>query len=97
MVTSECPKCGSQDVYRHRSPPGMPGVSTITLGDGLVFNQNNALLDNYVCTNCGYVELYLSDPKQLNYITDHWERADAGLGSDSEDAETRRLPSLPRE
>jgi len=88
MKDGQCPKCGAQTVYRKQfSRPGY-GVSTIQVKGAL---SQAAPLDNYVCTTCGYVELYLEDAGEIRYITDHWDRV-AGTGGGSD---TRRLPTLP--
>lgn len=33
-----------------------------------------AALDNYVCTQCGYVESYISDPSKLKEISIRWPK-----------------------
>ena len=33
-------------------------------------------LDNYVCTNCGYVESYVAEPEMLVHIKDIWSRVE---------------------
>jgi hypothetical protein len=34
-----------------------------------------AALDNYVCTDCGYVESYISDMGKLVEISQKWDKA----------------------
>jgi hypothetical protein len=51
----------------------------------------SALLDNYVCAACGYVESYVARRDHLNSIAEKWPK----VRDDAADQETRRLPSLP--
>jgi len=34
-----------------------------------------AALDNYVCTDCGYIERYIADPEKLKEIGKKWPKA----------------------
>ena len=88
MKDGQCPKCEAQTVYRKQFKRPGYGVSSVQVRGTM---SQAAPLDNYVCTTCGYIELYLEDIDERNYITDHWDRVEgAGGGSD-----TRRLPILP--
>jgi hypothetical protein len=66
-----CPKCESFEVYRRRT--GMVSDSGVYLWLGLL---KYIEIDTYVCTNCGYIENYTADKKQLAQIARHkkWER-----------------------
>jgi predicted nucleic-acid-binding Zn-ribbon protein len=68
-----CPKCKSGEVY---------SGSDIMLKSG-PFGSNSipvsltsiAALDNYICTQCGYVESYVLDSKKLKEISKKWHKA----------------------
>ncbi len=71
----ECPKCKSSEVYTGANikiKSGTYNSNTIPLG-GLFGRQ--MVLDNYVCTNCGYVESYINNISDLEKIKANWERA----------------------
>lgn len=75
MKKGKCPKCQSSEVYSGaniRMKKGAYGVNTIPLGGIL---GSHIALDNYVCTNCGYLESFISNPKDLETIRRKWERA----------------------
>lgn len=78
MKTGTCPKCGSTDVYSGAhitNKAGVENTNTIPLG-GSNLLPHLMPLDNYVCVNCGYVESYISDPRDLQRIAESWQRAD---------------------
>jgi Zn finger protein HypA/HybF involved in hydrogenase expression len=77
MTNGICPKCGSTDVRVGRNLPGPYGINAIPLAHGVV-NTNVAVLDNYVCPECGYVESYIADGEKLDYIAQHWPKAQEG-------------------
>jgi predicted nucleic-acid-binding Zn-ribbon protein len=59
MKDGKCPKCNSTQVFR-----GAP--ATLAAGEGKVHLENfktgsNLMLDSYVCANCGYVEMYVTE------------------------------------
>ncbi|UNC91326.1 hypothetical protein [Candidatus Contubernalis alkaliaceticus] len=69
-----CPKCNSQEVYSGENisfKKGPYSINTIHMG-GVLGSQ--AALDNYVCCECGYVESYISHPKDLKKISVQWEK-----------------------
>ena len=71
MRRGVCIKCGQATVYSGRDVP----VKHST-GNTVPINfQHRAALDNYVCTTCGYVERYISDPKALSQIESEWSEA----------------------
>ena len=75
MLEGICPKCGSQQVYSganvtHKG--GYYGMNSIPI-KGLLA-PSLAALDNYVCTRCGYVESYISDPRKLDQIAQNWSK-----------------------
>jgi predicted nucleic-acid-binding Zn-ribbon protein len=70
MRDGVCPKCGSREVYTKKH--GMMGnyrVLPITIMDSVNFQD-------FVCTECGYVESYILDQQALNRIAQKWNRAD---------------------
>jgi len=69
----KCPKCGSEGVYSGagvsaKSGPFGSNSIPITL-------LSIAALDNYVCTDCGYVESYVADAAKLKEIAERWPKA----------------------
>lgn len=75
-----CPRCQSAQVYSSsKLRPETGSASTIPLS----FLRSIAL-ENYVCTNCGYVESYVSEPEMLSRIQDIWPRVDPPLSSHCE-------------
>jgi ribosomal protein S27AE len=72
MKDGKCPRCGSDKVFHGGDIPAKYGP----------FGSNSipitmisiAALDNYVCTKCGYVESYISEPARLREISRKWPR-----------------------
>lgn len=68
-----CPKCGHATVYSGRDIAAKANIgNTIPISF-----KHNAALDNYVCTTCGYVESYITDPDALKRIEQQWPEASA--------------------
>lgn len=40
-----------------------------------LFSSSTAVLDNYICGRCGYVESYILDNSKLQEIVQNWTRA----------------------
>ena len=85
MKSGICPKCQSKSVYSgagivlKKGPFGSNAVP-ISL-------TSIAALDNYVCTDCGYVESYIADTDKLDEVASKWEPAghtDNQNGTDNE-------------
>ncbi len=56
-----CPKCGGNMLER-----GMIGPSfTRYLGDVPFGNRHTSNMGAYVCDNCGYAEIYATNPEKL--------------------------------
>ena len=73
MKTGKCPKCKSTSVYRGDEIPmksGPFGSNSIPVSIVSI-----ASLDNYVCTDCGYVESYVARKSKLKEITETWRLA----------------------
>lgn len=70
MKDGRCPKCGSCAVYCGDGIPlksGPFGSNSIPVTMTAI-----AALDNYVCTECGYVERYVADKDRLAQIAARW-------------------------
>ncbi|MEJ2588056.1 MAG: hypothetical protein P8165_10880 [Deltaproteobacteria bacterium] len=72
MKQGKCPKCSSDEVYcgsdlKLKSGPFGSNSIPISL-------TSIAAMDNYVCTQCGYVERYISDPSKLKEISIRWPK-----------------------
>ena len=83
MKTGKCPKCNSHEVFSGAGvalKKGPFGSNSIPIGLTSI-----AALDNFVCTECGYVESYISDPEKLVEISRKWEKID--LDDAKKDAE----------
>lgn len=71
MKKGICPKCNSREVFSNKNlrfKSGSYNSNTIPLS----FFRSVAL-DNYVCTQCGYLESYISDSAALERIRGMWE------------------------
>lgn len=74
MKDGICPKCKSKEVYSGEKillKSGPFGSNSIPISLTSI-----AALDNFVCTNCGYVESYVSDSNKLKEICEKWHKAD---------------------
>ena len=72
MKDGTCPKCGSDAVFCGDKVPlksGPFGSNSIPIS--LI---SIASLDNYVCTDCGYIESYIADTDKNKEIADSWRR-----------------------
>lgn len=72
MKQGKCTKCGSEEVFCQtglfpKSGPFGSNAIPISL-------TSIAALDNYVCTECGYVERYVSEPSKLKEIYVKWNK-----------------------
>ena len=67
MKNGKCPKCGSATVYTKEKG--------VYIGNGMtVINTGGILLTNdstvsYLCTNCGYFEIYFTNLDKLAEVT----------------------------
>ena len=82
MLTSGiCPKCNSDNVYSGASVPlkkGPFGSNAIPISLTSI-----AALDNYVCTECGYTESYVSETEKLSEISKKWSKVNAEEASET--------------
>ena len=73
MKKGNCIKCGSREVYVSE---GMWGQYGSFLSNTIpVALLSNAVLQNYVCTDCGYVESYVKERTKLEKIKNKWNKA----------------------
>ena len=80
MKDGHCPKCGSSDVFVSLAP--FSRYSTRLP----ITAWSMAEREHYVCTSCGYVQVYISDSESLKKIAESWPRAG------SPEAKKRRPP-----
>jgi len=76
MKNGKCPKCGSDKVYCGVDvfPKSGPfGSNSIPISLTSI-----AAVDNYVCTDCGYVERYIAESEKLREIAQKWCRSGPG-------------------
>ena len=75
MKNGTCPKCGSESVFCGDKIPlknGPFGSNSIPVS---IFSI--AALDNWVCTDCGYLESYIAEKDKLKEIAESWRKQDA--------------------
>ena len=56
-VNGQCPKCGSTEIYKN-GRPGNRNYFIVSVFGGV-------RLDDFICGNCGYVETFLADMKDV--------------------------------
>ena len=81
MKNGKCPKCGSTEIYAAQDLPlksGPFGSNSIPIS-----LTSMAALDNYVCTDCGYLERYVADEDKLKEIAKKWKPAKAEENGDA--------------
>ena len=73
MKNGKCPKCDSSDVYHQMNGIYIPK----TLGTFIKTSSGNmgSTTDDYICTNCGYIERYVADKNKLADVARVWEKA----------------------
>ncbi|MCB0731268.1 MAG: hypothetical protein KDC88_09565 [Ignavibacteriae bacterium] len=66
MKTGKCPKCNSREIYKH---------SSVTARSNLAVSMfKQARLQDYICGQCGYLEVYVYKTEDLTKIKEKWER-----------------------
>jgi predicted nucleic-acid-binding Zn-ribbon protein len=73
LKQGKCPKCGSEAV--HAGVEIMPKSGPFGSNSIPISIVSIAALDNYVCTDCGYLERYIADPEKLKEIGKKWPKA----------------------
>ena len=68
MKSGTCPKCKSTDIYTNSDVGAMSkhvfGNDTIRL----TLFPRFAMLDSYICGNCGFVEKYVASQKHIDDV-----------------------------
>ena len=75
MKNGTCPKCGSESIYCGDKIPlknGPFGSNSIPVSIISI-----AALDNYVCTDCGYIESYIAEEDKRKEINEDWRSINA--------------------
>ena len=72
MKNDKCPKCGSREIYSGANV--FPKSGPFTSNSIPISLTSIAALDNYVCTDCGYVESYIADAHKLKEISQKWQQ-----------------------
>ncbi len=72
MKDGKCPKCGSTEVYCGADV--YPKTGPFTSNTIPISLTSIAALDNYVCTDCGYVEHFISETGKLKEIFIKWRK-----------------------
>jgi hypothetical protein len=70
-----CPKCESKSIYCGDKIPlknGPFGSNSIPVSIISI-----AALDNYVCTDCGYIESYIAEKDKRKEIIESWRSINA--------------------
>ena len=73
MKQGKCPKCNSTEVFCGSDV--YPKTGPFTSNTIPISITSVAALDNYVCTDCGYVERYIADSRKLKEIFVKWRKA----------------------
>ncbi len=92
MQSGLCPKCGRDKVYRREN---LPLATSLALPPTAAFN---APLHSYLCTHCGYSEIYTAGAKLVDssslaaaMIADgQWQRVDTGVRPENRLTECRK-------
>jgi hypothetical protein len=75
VKNGKCPKCDSDKVFHGAEIPakfGPFGSNSIP-----ITMLSIASLDNYVCTECGYLESYVAESTKLKEISKKWPKVKA--------------------
>jgi len=68
----KCPRCGSEAV--HSGVEVLPKSGPFGSNSIPISIVSIAALDNYVCTDCGYLERYIADAEKLKEIVKKWPK-----------------------
>ena len=77
MKDGKCPKCNSATVYTKRQ--GISFASDTFFYVRISSERTSRSLkeaDHYVCTTCGYLEMYIEDKAKLEAVTKDWKKID---------------------
>lgn len=71
MKNGKCVKCSGKEIYCKDVSP--KSSDRVTLKDGVISKDASKVI-RYICVSCGYLEYYLSEQTDLDYICEHWDR-----------------------
>lgn len=71
MHRGTCLKCGSKTVFTKDDGIGFNGSYGVFVKTGMMGGHSNTV--SYVCTTCGYLEIYISEKKKLENIAKKWQ------------------------
>lgn len=66
MMSGVCPKCGGREIHMVENT-----ATEVAIGLGWTAT---AFLNYYVCTGCGYVELFVQDKKLLPKVAEKYPK-----------------------
>ena len=66
--TRSCPKCRSQKIMTLPGWTGSHGSGQYLRMYGFHLLSANIKFNRYVCENCGYIEEWVADPKELETL-----------------------------
>lgn len=72
MRNGTCPSCGMSAVYKAEN--SLQFKEGLTLYRSGTHQMDMANFESYVCTNCGHVEVYITDRAQLDQIEKNWQK-----------------------
>jgi hypothetical protein len=78
MKDGKCPKCNSATVYTKRQ-----GISFASDTYFYVrisserMSRSVSDVDHYICTTCGYLEIYIEDNAKLEAVAKDWKKVSA--------------------
>jgi predicted nucleic-acid-binding Zn-ribbon protein len=76
MRSGVCPKCREESVYEKENG-FMLGTSSFGLRVRIGFWMPAATQMSYLCTKCGYLELYVRDRQKLKTVEEKWVKVRA--------------------
>jgi hypothetical protein len=76
MKSGTCPKCNSKSVYSQRTGIGFGssgGVVYVYISSEWATKAIKDV-DHYLCSACGYLEIYVEDKAKLEQVTKDWKK-----------------------
>ena len=75
MKDGKCPKCNSATIYYKRQGIGFGSDDYFYVRiSSERMSRSLKEVDHYVCTSCGYVEMYLEDKAKLEAVAKDWKK-----------------------
>jgi len=71
MRRGVCVKCGATTVYAKDKGISYGSGSGLYVHTSMISQSTDC--QSYVCTTCGYYELYITDPKKLEAVAKKWQ------------------------